>query len=75
MMRRFLLITLFVICPPMMIGLHGYTGTGKGFENETIKIFEHINRNGYIGVFPDGDNFAWDVVWDFFQKHQRTKIK
>ena len=48
---------------PMVIGLHGYTGTGKGFENQTVKIFEHVNKNGYIGVFPDGLSASPSQSW------------
>jgi hypothetical protein len=48
---------------PVVIGLHGYTGTGKGFENQTIKIFEHVNENGYIGVFPDGLSASPSQAW------------
>ncbi len=39
---------------PLIIGVHGYFGTGRGFENDTARMFDHLNANGYIGVFPDG---------------------
>lgn len=39
---------------PVVIGLHGYYGSGQGFEESTAQMSEHINANGYIGVFPDG---------------------
>jgi poly(3-hydroxybutyrate) depolymerase len=38
----------------MVVGLHGYYGSGEGFEQSTSKMFDHLNNNGYIGVFPDG---------------------
>ena len=39
---------------PLLIGVHGYTGTGTRLENQYMKIFDHINEHNYIGVFPDG---------------------
>ena len=48
---------------PVVIGLHGYYGSGSGFESSTARMFEHVNTNGYIGVFPDGlpmSNTGWN---------------
>ena len=39
---------------PLLIGVHGYGGTGLGFENETARIFDRLEESGYIGLFPDG---------------------
>jgi poly(3-hydroxybutyrate) depolymerase len=39
---------------PVLIGVHGYTGSGLRFENEWAGIFDHVNKHGYIGVFPNG---------------------
>jgi poly(3-hydroxybutyrate) depolymerase len=39
---------------PMIIGLHGYYGSGKGFEQNTSKMFDRIDEIGMIGLFPDG---------------------
>lgn len=39
---------------PLIIGMHGYYGTGQGFEETTSQMFETIDSRGYIGVFPDG---------------------
>lgn len=39
---------------PVIVGLHGYYGSGKGFEETTSQMFETIDSRGYIGVFPDG---------------------
>jgi polyhydroxybutyrate depolymerase len=40
---------------PLVVGLHGYYGTGQGFENDTAEMFDHLNANNYIGVFPTGE--------------------
>jgi poly(3-hydroxybutyrate) depolymerase len=39
---------------PLVIGLHGYTGSGSGFQHDTAGMFASINQNNFIGVFPDG---------------------
>ena len=39
---------------PVVMGIHGYYGSGEGFENSTAQMFDHLEANGYIGVFPDG---------------------
>lgn len=39
---------------PLLIGVHGYTGSGSRFQNEWAGIFDHVNEHGYIGVFPNG---------------------
>lgn len=38
---------------PVIIGLHGYTGSGSGFQHQTADMFASINLKGYIGVFPN----------------------
>lgn len=38
---------------PMIIGLHGYTGSGSDFQHQTADMFTSINQNNYIGVFPN----------------------
>ena len=38
---------------PLIIGLHGYTGSGSDFQHQTADMFTSINQNGYIGVFPN----------------------
>jgi polyhydroxybutyrate depolymerase len=39
---------------PLLMGVHGYGGSGKFWENEWAGIFDHINEHNYIGLFPDG---------------------
>ena len=39
---------------PVLLGIHGYYGSGDGFQNDTAKLFQHLNDNAYIGIFPDG---------------------
>jgi polyhydroxybutyrate depolymerase len=39
---------------PLIIGLHGYYGSGTGFERSTSQMFDRIDELGYIGLFPDG---------------------
>lgn len=39
---------------PVVIGVHGYGGSGPGFESNTTGMFDHVNANNYIGVFPTG---------------------
>ena len=39
---------------PLIIGFHGYYGSGRGFEEDTSEMFSTIDERGYIGVFPDG---------------------
>jgi polyhydroxybutyrate depolymerase len=52
---------------PLVLGIHGYYGSGDGFENRTAEMFNHINENGYIGIFPDGLSMSstWDYVTSF----------
>ena len=43
---------------PMVVGLHGYTGTATGFEKETTKGMNlHAEYRNYIAVYPQGANF------------------
>ena len=45
---------------PLVVGLHGYTGTASGFEKETTKGMNlHAEYRNYIAVYPQGVNF-WD---------------
>lgn len=39
---------------PVVVGLHGYYGSGLGFETETAKLEPQLDARGAIGVFPDG---------------------
>ena len=39
---------------PVLLGIHGYYGSGDGFQNDTAKLFRHLNDHNYIGIFPDG---------------------
>ena len=39
---------------PVLIGVHGYYGSGSGFANSTAALSEHLDAHGYIGLFPDG---------------------
>ena len=39
---------------PVLIGVHGYYGSGSGFANSTADLSEHLDAHGYIGLFPDG---------------------
>jgi polyhydroxybutyrate depolymerase len=39
---------------PVLIGVHGYYGSGSGFANSTAELSEHLDTHGYIGLFPDG---------------------
>ncbi|MGB1699468.1 MAG: dienelactone hydrolase family protein [Nannocystaceae bacterium] len=39
---------------PVVVGLHGYYGSGAGFQNNTSQMTERIDELGYIGIFPDG---------------------
>ena len=39
---------------PLIIGLHGYYGSGKGFEESTSRMASTIDARGIIGLFPDG---------------------
>lgn len=43
---------------PLVIGLHGYTGSGSDFQHKTTGMFANINRHSYIGVFPNGTESA-----------------
>ena len=43
---------------PLLVGLHGYTGTASGFEKETTKGMNlHAEYRNYIAVYPQGVNF------------------
>ena len=47
---------------PLVVGLHGYTGTASGFEKETTKGMNlHADYRNYIAVYPQGVNF-WGKV-------------
>ena len=38
---------------PLVVGLHGYTGTASGFEKETTKGMNlHAEYRNYIAVYP-----------------------
>ena len=39
---------------PVVVGLHGYYGSGAGFQNSTSQMTDRIDELGYIGIFPDG---------------------
>jgi poly(3-hydroxybutyrate) depolymerase len=39
---------------PVLVGIHGYYGSGSGFANSTADLSEHLDEHGYIGLFPDG---------------------
>ena len=39
---------------PLLIGLHGYYGTGKEFAEETASILDDLDHRNYVGIFPDG---------------------
>ena len=39
---------------PLVIGLHGYYGTGRGFAEGTAGLLDPLEEAGWIGVFPDG---------------------
>ena len=43
---------------PLLIGLHGYTGTASGFEKETTKgMNHHAEKHQFIAVYPQGSYF------------------
>ena len=43
---------------PLVVGLHGYTGTATGFEEETSGgMNRHAEQEGYIVVYPQGGYF------------------
>lgn len=47
---------------PLVMGLHGYYGSGAGFESSTSDMGDRIDELGYIGIFPDGlpmSNTGW----------------
>ena len=47
---------------PLVVGLHGYTGTASGFQNETTKGMNlHAEFRNYIAIYPQGVNF-WGKV-------------
>ncbi|MFT4822289.1 MAG: polyhydroxybutyrate depolymerase [Halioglobus sp.] len=37
---------------PLVIGVHGYGGNGPDFEKNTATMFEHVNENNYIALYP-----------------------
>jgi len=39
---------------PILIGVHGYYGSGSGFAHSTADLTDHLDAHGYIGLFPDG---------------------
>ena len=39
---------------PVVVGLHGYYGSGAGFQSSTSQMTDRIDELGYIGIFPDG---------------------
>ncbi|MFK8050087.1 MAG: PHB depolymerase family esterase [Halioglobus sp.] len=36
----------------LVIGVHGYGGSGPDFESNTANMFEHVNDNNYIALYP-----------------------
>ncbi len=39
---------------PLVIGLHGYYGSGRGFATQTANLGRELAELGWIGLFPDG---------------------
>lgn len=37
---------------PLVIGVHGYGGSGPDFESNTARMFQHVNENNYIALYP-----------------------
>ena len=54
---------------PVVIGVHGYYGSGSGFQSSTAHMDEHLEEHGYIGLFPDGlqmsDSGYYRIVTSF----------
>jgi polyhydroxybutyrate depolymerase len=48
---------------PLVIGVHGYSGSGSRLENQYMQIFDHINEHRYIGVFPNGLSASAEAQW------------
>ncbi len=44
---------------PLLIGLHGYYGTGREFAEETANILNDLNQRNYVGIFPDGAKMSF----------------
>lgn len=44
---------------PVVVGLHGYWGSGRGFE-KGAGLADEIDERGYIGLYPDGLAMATD---------------
>ena len=61
---------------PMIIGLHGYYGSGEGFEQSTSRMFNRIDELGMIGLFPDGLQMgssgwkSWVTSFNDIDSHQ-----
>ena len=39
---------------PLLVGLHGYYGSGQGFQESTSEFTPYLEEHGVIGIFPDG---------------------
>lgn len=39
---------------PVVIGLHGYGGSGRGLAEDWGRLDKRVSIDGFIGVFPDG---------------------
>ncbi len=50
---------------PIVLGVHGSYGSGGDFENNTAGMFDHLNENNYIGIFPDGMTMDGDSLTSF----------
>ncbi len=63
---------------PLLVGLHGYYGSGSGFQDDTSELTPFLEEHGVIGVFPDGlpmgDGFFERFVTSFNDRasHQDT---
>ena len=70
---------------PLVVGLHGYTGTASGFEKETTKGMNlHAEYRNYIAVYPQGVNFwgkangmpflsAHGMIWKAMLRQEKEK--
>jgi polyhydroxybutyrate depolymerase len=69
---------------PLVNALHGGGGTGDKMVKLTLGGFNKLSdRNGFIGVYPDGNKKHWkdgrsrdidanEVIWNFFKKQSRN---
>jgi polyhydroxybutyrate depolymerase len=45
------------VAVPLVLAIHGYTGSAEALENEETSLSRHADEHGYVVVYPQGTGF------------------